>query len=225
MPSFCLVANEWRGAEYDPDSRVETTRATGIVDARAIGLVACLPLVAASTGCMATFASLDPERRPDLGDRPSLSVSVVNEVRQLDNANEDAPTWFAPDDSRYVVEGLRECDCFTAVAATQAPGDLRVSVRLSRVAQNRVGLLTLLTAYLLPAFEDRQISIRASVEDPRSKAEGHAERTRDFRVWYELLLLPVHPFNSPALFEAKLVRQLAREAVTEAITRMRVSAS
>jgi len=184
-----------------------------------------LVLVVSMTGCMATFASRDPERRFDLGGRPSLYVSVTSEMLQLNNANQRVPLLFDPDYSDDVISALRACDCLGAIETTPGPQDLEVSVRVRRVVHNKSALLNLVTVMLIPAVEDRRISIQVSIRDPDSNAEANAERIRDFRVWYQLFLLPVYPFKSPAAFEMKLLPQLIREAVAEAIIRVRAPAS
>jgi len=195
------------------------------VFAKAVELAMILLLVGSATGGMATFASRDPEQLSRFGGRPSLSVSVVSEMLQLNNANQRVPLPWNPDYSDDVISALRACDCFATVERSPGPHGLQASVRVSRVVHNKSALLNLVTAMLIPAVEDRQISIQVSIIDHSSDAEANTERIRDFRVWYQLFLLPVYPFKSPAAFEMKLLPQMVREAVTEAVARIRVPAA
>lgn len=192
---------------------------------KAVGLVITLLLLVATTGCMATFASQGVEQRFDLRGRPSLHVSVTSEMIQLNNADQRVPLLFAPDYSDDVIRALGACDCFSAVDTTPGSHDLEASIRVSRVVHNNSTLLNFVTAMIVPAVEDRQISIRVSARDRRSNAEATVQRIRDFRVWYQLFLLPVYPFASPAAFEMKLLSQLIREAVAEASSRARTAAA
>jgi hypothetical protein len=192
---------------------------------KAAELAMTLLLVVSMTGCMATFASRDPEQHFDLRGRPSLYVSVTSEMLQLNNADQSVPLLFDPDYSDDVLSALRACDCFAAIDTTPGPHDLEADIRVSRVVHNKSALLNLATAMVIPAVEDRRISIQVSIRDPSSNAEAKAERVRDFRVWYQLFLLPIYPFKSPAAFEVKLLPQLVREAVAEATARISAPAA
>lgn len=177
-----------------------------------------------ATGCMATFAESTPEKRFELKGRPSLSISVVSETIQLNNAAERVAETFVSgaDYSEGVISALRACDCFSEIKIDSDAMDLQASVRVSRIVHNQSTLLTLGTAMLIPAFEDRQTVIQVRVRDAESNTEARAERIRDIRVWYQLFLLPIYPFRSPAAFEMTLFPQMVREAVTEAASQVLV---
>lgn len=177
-----------------------------------------------ATGCMATFATRTPEGRVRFQGRPSLYVTVTSETVQLDNTGHRIP-FFHRDYTNDVINALRACGCYHSVSTTPESGfDLEASVHVRRVVENDSALLNLATADLIPAVEERYIGVRVRVRDPESHNEAEAERSRTFRVWYELLFLPIYPFKSPARFEMKLFPQLVRESVAEAAARVRMSA-
>ncbi len=181
--------------------------------------------LASSMGCMATFASLEPEQPSDSSGRPSLYVAVTSETLHLNNVDQSVPLLFDPDYTDDVMNALHACDCYATVETSPGSYDFEASVRVRRVVHNKSALINLITAMLIPAVEDRQIAVQVQIKNLDSNAEASAERVRSFRVWYQLFLLPVYPFKSPAAFEMRLLPQLIREAVSEAIARTRDSAA
>ena len=58
------------------------------------GFVLILLFIAPATGCMATFASREPEQAFDFTDRPSLYVAVTSEMLRLSSAGQKIPILF-----------------------------------------------------------------------------------------------------------------------------------
>jgi hypothetical protein len=173
---------------------------------------------------MATFATIEP-RVPQVqvrGDhRPVLSLAVKSESLLLDAAgSRPAPFVFARDYSKKVIEAFHSSACLSAVVSEAEPHELEAKVLVRRSVENRVALLNLATAYLIPGVEDREIAVEVDLRDLASSREIRAKRSYQYRVWYELLFLPIHPFFSPAAFDLKLSDWLIRATTGEALQKM-----
>jgi len=166
---------------------------------------------------MATFARREPEQFIPLEGRPSLYLIVESEMVQLNNANQRVPVPWKSDSFGDVRDALAACGCYGDILPDSGGADLEARVSVRQVVHNKSALLNLLTALLIPAFEDRQLTIRAEVRDRRTGRVATAERSREFRVWYQLFLIFVYPFKSPAEFEMNLMPKLVRETMSAAI--------
>jgi hypothetical protein len=172
---------------------------------------------------MATFASFDPTipKVEVIGDRrPVLSLSVKTEVLSLDAEGRPGPAFLSRDYSREVIGAFRSTGALSAVVPQSQPHDLGGDVLVRRSVQNRTALLNLATAYLIPGVEDREIAMEIDLHDLASSRDVRVKRSYRFRVWYELLFLPIYPFYSPAAFEMKLSAWLFKVTASEALQKM-----
>jgi len=172
---------------------------------------------------MATFATREPEQPTPLDGRPSLYLNVESEMVQFNNADQRVPLPWKPDYAGDVRDALAACRCYGEILSDSEAADLEARVSVRRVVHNKSALLNLVTAMLIPAVEDRQLTIHVEVRDRRTRQVATAERSREFRVWYQLFLLFLYPFKSPAAFEMRLMPQLVRETMSAAILKLRDS--
>lgn len=184
------------------------------------GAVLAALVAVLAVGCMATFAPREPEQPIHLEGRPSLYLNIESEMIQLNNANQRVPLPWKPDYAGDVRDALAACRCYGEILSDPGPADLEARVSVRRLVHNKSALLNLATAMLIPAVEDRQLTIRVELTDRRTGQVATAEESREFRVWYQLFLLFVYPFKSPAAFEMNLLPQLVRGAMSAAILQL-----
>jgi hypothetical protein len=111
--------------------------------------------------------------------------------------------WFASD--AIVSSG------WVASTDDSAAADLRVHV--VDLQRGGVGLLSLLTAYLIPGFVDHHIEVRVSLG--RANGVARCVRSAELRVWYQTFLIIVYPFKSPNYARIKTTEALALGCLAE----------
>ena len=178
-----------------------------------------LALLLLSCSACVTFSDL-PERLPQDGlpdARVSARMNIIIEELWLDGAGKSTPAPYEQYSPQRVLDALDRSGLFTAISTEATAYDIDATVRVQRAVYNRTGLLQLVTAYLVPGIEDRRILVATTLRDSRSGAEETGEASGEFRVWYELLLLPLAFSHASVRFEDNLLSGLVRKSVGEAL--------
>jgi hypothetical protein len=176
---------------------------------RRVRIAWALLWVPLAAGC-ATFA--DPPqpaivRGPQLAPRPSASLEV------------SVDAFLGSGMPSLVEKSLSDSGLFSSVSQGREQQDLRVSISIVRTQTPMSGgLLSLLTGLLVPATDQRSLSVAATIHDPHSGIDTYARHHHGFRTWMQLFLLPLWFTHSPAAYERDLLAQLSRSAVSEALT-------
>jgi hypothetical protein len=168
------------------------------------------------SGCMATFADYDPPAvSSPVTSRPTLAVEVVEESYLGDASGGWSKTGWLSAHGGEVRRALEASGRVQLVDARSQPA-LQARVVVQRYQSSMAeALLHLLTAFLVPVTTERQIAVELTLV--RGEEEVQASRRFAFRVWHDLLLIPVYPWGSPARLERELVRGLTLECASEAL--------
>ena len=99
-------------------------------------------------------------------------------------------------------------------AAAESDGVTELGVYVAHYQGSGPGLLSTLTAFLIPGIVDHRIDVKVRLVRP-----GHVPRecvrSTETRTWYQTFLLFVYPFRSPAYGRIRSSEALALSCVAE----------
>ncbi len=178
-------------------------------------LLIAILISAAASGCMASFSDR-PARPQFVAPSPPPGVQIRSSSEHLLNSYGELVEmpfdteldWFAANAVAQSGWVLRE------EADSEAGADLRVHV--IDVQTGGPGLLSLLTAYLIPGYVDHRIEVQVSLD----RGDGTVERcTRSvqLRTWYQTFLIFVYPFRSPSSARISSTEALALGCLAEVL--------
>ena len=180
-------------------------------NARLRVVLACL----AASGCMASFSESPP--LPSYAGPPAaLPVRLHSRSEsfwQL-RPGEWTPAWFAESLGDDAADAIRRSGWVSE--ASGSDGVVELVVRVVTYQGPGPGLLSLLTAYMIPGIMDHQIDVRVTLFRPGYPGL-QCDRSTMTRTWYQTFLLFVYPFKSPARGRARSAESLALGCTAEVV--------
>ena len=99
-----------------------------------------------------------------------------------------------------------------------ASSDLRLNVRVVSYQSQGPGLLSILTAFVVPGIIDHRVLLDATLF-ASTGSELRCSRVVEMRTWYQTLLIFVYPFRSPAYGRMKATEMLALQCLSDLLQR------
>jgi hypothetical protein len=171
---------------------------------------------------MATFAEDEAVLEPTgISSRPTVQVVAVCEETYRTSVDLGSEPYHQNDwdCGESVSRVLEQSQLVAAVSAVPEDHDLTVDIRVTRSIHNQISLWAIATAFLIPGVQDRTLCVRTALRTRTGGHEASSEACRDFRVWFELLFLPIWAWHTPAGFEERLrdtlIQNTARTALRE----------
>jgi hypothetical protein len=174
--------------------------------ARIIGWIS---LGALFSSC-ASFSDLPP--RPTYSSLAPLSVHLTTTQKAFLRAGREWIDFASSGLADSAVDAIRESGWVRVAPDDELAPTLELD--FAEYQDNGLGLLSLLTAFVVPGTVDHHIALKLSLHDS-SEPKSTCSRSADSRTWYQTLLVFVYPFRSPAYERMQASEALALECLAE----------
>jgi hypothetical protein len=117
-----------------------------------------------------------------------------------------------------VRESLERSGLFSQIVTEPGEPALAVSVALTTTQTPMSNaLFAFLTAFLIPASDQRSLTVVVRFHDPHHQIDASAETRHEFRTWLQLFLLPLFFTHDPGSYEYEAAYRLSRSVARDAL--------
>ena len=188
----------------------------------ASSLAVCGLLVFAASGCasfrggeLAETTPWPPVASPT---KKSVSLVLAGGTVSVNGNPTDASPMMLQQWREKVEKTYADSSLFSAVLPESAPADVRAEVHVSDIGEGSMGLAFLcgFTMFIIPATAIDHFTMKTDFKNANGDVLATIEKSDSSRLWMQLFLVFVMPFNWPPSVGEELFRDLSRATLADA---------